>query len=197
MRPLPIISVQYVVDRLRQPRSRADELVRLRRRLTAAGVAARDATPRERAVAGELRALRAELHRAQQGLSSCGSCASGCVAPAGRWDGGFCCSGETANIFDDDEVAALALGGTTARDLVPPRDDHAGCAFRGATGCTLAPVDRPNLCLIYLCRDARREAHQRRALDEVQRLTSLVVARLQELARARLDRELATPIGRD
>jgi hypothetical protein len=185
------VSVQHVVDRCRHPRSRADELLVLRRRFAAA---ARDATPAERALAAELRSLRLELAARIGTSSSCAGCAQGCALPAGRWDGGHCCSGETAELFGDDEVAALALAGTSARDLVPPRGDQAGCAFRGPVGCTLAAADRPNLCVVYFCREATRELYARGVLDEVERLTARVTERFRALAAARAERQLAAEL---
>jgi hypothetical protein len=186
-----LVSVQHVVDRWRHPRSRADELLTLRRRFA---TATRKATPGERALAAELRALRLELAALIGTLSSCAGCARGCALPGGRWDGGHCCSGETAQLFADDEVAALALAGTTTRDLVPPRGDHAGCAFRGSAGCTLAAADRPNLCVVYLCREATRELHARGVLDEVERLTASVSERYRALVGARAERQLAAEL---
>src|SRR5690606_17290399 len=77
--------------------------------------------------------------------------------PAGRWDGGHCCGGRTLDIFSAPEVAALQIGGTRIAALRPPAGDHAGCAFRGPTGCSLAPVDRPSICLRYVCPELHLE----------------------------------------
>jgi hypothetical protein len=177
------VALQHLVDRCRQPRSRADELLALRRRASAA--ARETATPRERELARELRAVRVELSTRIGTLGSCATCASGCPRPAGRWEGGHCCSGETSELFDDDQLAALVLAGTRPSDLVPPRGDHAGCAFRGPTGCSLSPADRPSLCVAYLCRDAARELHARGALDEVERLAARQTSLFRELAAER------------
>jgi hypothetical protein len=170
------VSLQHVLDRLRQPRSRADELLALRRRARVAGAGA---TPRERALARELRALRAELAALTGPLASCSTCARG--LPGASWDGGHCCGGETAEIFDDAQLAALVLGGTRAADLRPPAGAHAGCAFRGATGCSLPPVDRPVLCVTYFCRDATRELARRGLLDAVEALVDRARARFADL----------------
>lgn len=184
------VSLQYVVDRIRQPRSRAGELLALRRR---AAAVAKDATPRERELARELRAVRVELAARFGALRSCATCARDCARPAGRWEGGFCCSGDTRELFDDDSLAALVLGGTRLEDLAPPSGDHAGCVFRGPAGCSLSPADRPDLCVAYLCREATREVHARGALDDVERIS----ARLSELHRAlvaaREERRWAVP----
>ena len=53
-----LIAAQYLVDRLRQPRSRADEVRSVRERLVAA---LRDASDGEVALARDLRALRTEI----------------------------------------------------------------------------------------------------------------------------------------
>ncbi len=120
----------------------------------------------ERALADRLRALRVELSDLGD-VRACTSCSHGMPLPMGRWDGGHCCGGDTADVFSDGEVFALALSGTRARHLRPPQGDHAGCAFRGASGCSLRPVDRPNVCVRYLCGDLRAELHARGALMSV------------------------------
>ena len=132
-----LISAQYLVDRLRHPRSRADEVAALRRRFAAAPV--HDGGPSglsvtERDLALELRRLREALSVALAGVASCSGCARGHPLPHGRWRGGHCC-------------------GTRGERLSPPAGDHAGCAFRGPDGCSLAPADRPSLCVRYICRE--------------------------------------------
>jgi hypothetical protein len=151
-----LISPRQLVDRLRHPRSRADELAMLRARFTAQPTR-RQASAEQNALADELRTLRTEAHAATQKVSSCERCAKGHPLPSGRWDGGHCCGGNTGNLFNPDEVAALKLAGTVATKLKPPSSDHAGCAFRGPVGCSLSPVDRPNICLRYVCLDLRAE----------------------------------------
>ena len=115
------------------------------------------------ALASELRRLRralaAELEHAD--VQSCHGCARGHPLPAGRWAGGHCCGGNTLEIFSATEVAALKLAGTTPRDWKPPRDEHAGCAFRGHDGCSLPPEDRPTICLRYICLELREELKSR------------------------------------
>jgi len=164
-----LISPRALVDRLRHPRSRTDELRTLRKRLDAAR---RKLTAEQRRQGKQLRVLRQRLAAATGKLSSCAECARGCAAPAGRWDGGYCCSNSTANLFCDDEVASLAAGGTRTADLVAPSGDHAGCAFRGPTGCSLDPGDRPNRCVLYLCRDAAREVHAAAKLDRFEHIAN-------------------------
>jgi len=151
-----LISAMHLVDRLRHPRSRADELLAVRSRLVAQPVAS-EATDEELALARELLVLRRELTDAIGVASACGGCARGRSLPHGRWNGGHCCGGRTEDIFTDDELGALRLSGTTPARLSPPRSDHAGCVFRGAEGCSLDVADRPNLCVRYVCRELEGE----------------------------------------
>lgn len=158
--PSVLIAARHLVDRLRQPRSRAEELRQLRQRLQEAPTSLPAA---ERAAALRLRALRERLSQLVGPVESCRTCAKGHPPPHGHFDGGHCCGLRTEDAFNDDEVAALRLAGTTPGRLTPPAGgpDHAGCAFRGPTGCSLAVPDRPNLCLRYLCPDLTRELHRR------------------------------------
>lgn len=155
-----LISPRMLVDRLRHPRSRADELARLRARFEAQP-GPREVTEAQRALALRLRALRVELSAAVGRVDACGGCAKGHPLPSGRWDGGHCCGGRTLDIWSAAEALALKLGGTSATKLEAPRGDHAGCAFRGATGCSLTPADRPSICLRYICMDLRAELRAR------------------------------------
>jgi len=151
-----LIAARHLVDRLRHPRSRADEVLAVRRRLVAQP-APSQASDEQRAWAGELLRLRTELTAALASVSACGGCARGHSLPHGRWNGGQCCGGNTEGIFTDDELAALRLSGTTPARLAPPHSDHAGCAFRGPEGCSLTVADRPNLCVRYICRELEAE----------------------------------------
>ena len=191
------VPVERLLIRLRQPASRADEVNALRARLRA-----ERATPvgdDERALAREVGARKQELADALQAVTSCRSCARGEPWPRGHHDGGACCAGVTADLFDDDELAALAHAGTRPGDLTPPpgRDGHAGCAFRGPRGCTLAVAHRPGRCVHYLCDGLRRELHGRGRLDDVEgRLAALdgAMRRYVAVARARRDRETLAPL---
>lgn len=145
-----------LVDRLRYPRTRADELAQLRARFSAQP-GRLSATPEQIELAERMRALRIELAAAFGEVEECRRCARGHPLPHGRWNGGHCCGGQTLTIWSAPEVAALKLGGTKARELTPPAGDHAGCVFRGPTGCSLAPADRPNLCVRFLCISLRAE----------------------------------------
>lgn len=164
-----LISPRMLVDRLRHPRSRADELARLRARFDAQPGPS-DASDEQRALAERMRALRAELSAALGDVDACRGCAKGHPLPSGRWDGGHCCGGRTLDIWSPTEAFALKLGGTSATKLVPPRSDHAGCAFRGPVGCSLQPQDRPSICLKYVCMDLRVELRAREDWPEIARL---------------------------
>ncbi len=186
-----LIPVRYLVDRLRQPRSRADEALTLRQRF-ASEPRAGQVPAKESAAAEELRALRLQLAAAVGAVQSCKTCAIGHAPPHAHFAGGHCCGLNTPDAFNDDEVAALRQAGTGPQALRLPVGDHAGCSFRGPTGCSLQTVDRPNLCLRYLCPDLTRELHQRGDLPAIEALG----ARLEEvylhfitLRRQRLDRE--------
>lgn len=181
-----LIAAQHLVDRLRHPRSRADEVAALRRRF-----AARDeATDEEIALAVELRRLREALSAALGGVESCSRCAKNHPLPHGRWNGGHCCGTETTKVFTDDEVAALRLAGTTPARLVPPRGDHAGCAFRGPEGCSLAVADRPNICVRFVCLELEAELRERGDLREIKAIGAALnkaFERLRKLRAARLE----------
>lgn len=164
-----LISPRHLFDRLRHPRSRADELAALRTRFRAQP-SRREAPAEQVALALRLRALRVEMAAALADAKACGGCAAGHPMPAGRWAGGHCCSGRTLDVFTPEEVASLKLAGTRAEQLEPPRGDHAGCAFRGQEGCSLAPADRPSLCLRYVCPELREELRGGDAWREVARL---------------------------
>jgi len=189
------VPVERLLLRVRQVPARADELLALRQRLR--GEHAVRAGAEERAIAIELRALKLRISEALRAVSSCTRCASGRPRPRGAFAGGDCCSGVTADLFSDDEVAALAQAGTQPRHLRPPRGEHAGCAFRGELGCTLTPAHRPERCVHYTCSLLRRELATRgelapidTLLDELARL----MARFVTLRGERLADELFAPL---
>jgi hypothetical protein len=192
-----LIAVERLLLKVRQPRSRADELIALRQRLR--DERARSVGDDERALAREARARKlavsAELHT----VSSCRSCATGEPWPRGAYDGGDCCAGVTADLFDENELAALAHAGTRPRDLAPPpgADEHAGCAFRGPRGCTLEVEHRPGRCVHYLCDTLRRELHARGQLDSVETKLADLNRTMQQFTavhQAGLDRDILAPI---
>lgn len=188
-----LISIRYVIDRLRHPRSRAEEVARLRRQLVQQPGAV---PPAEAAAAQELALLRQELADALGAVRSCSGCARGHPPPHGRWDGGHCCGAATFDLFNDDEVAALRLGGTTPERLVPPPPgDHAGCAFRGPAGCSLQPVDRPTICVRYLCPDLEQELARRGDLEAIEALAARMEGAYLRFVTLRQDRIEQETVG--
>ena len=192
------IPVERLVRRLRQPASRADELDLLAGRLRAARAAT--VGDEERALAREVGERKRALAAAIGEVSGCATCARGEPGPRGQHDGGGCCAGDTAALFDEHEVAALAAAGTRPADLTaPPRaEPHAGCAFRGARGCTLDLAHRPGRCVHYLCDGLRRELHGRARLDDVERAQAgldAAMRRLTAVVDARRTREAAAPLS--
>jgi len=192
-----LIAVERLLIKLRQPNSRADELIALRRRLR--DELARDIDDQERALARDVRARKLAVAAELHSISSCRTCATGQPWSRDGYDGGDCCSGVTADLFDDNELASLAHAGTRPRDLVPPggADAHAGCAFRGPRGCTLDVMHRPGRCVHYLCDTLRRELFKRGQLDAVEaKLAELHRAMQQFVAvhQAGLDRDILAPI---
>jgi hypothetical protein len=89
--------------------------------------------------------------------------------PNGRYSGGHCCGTHTTSVFTDEEVVTLRLSGTTPGRLLAPSTDHAGCAFRGPTGCALPAAHRPNICVRFVCIELERELRQRGDLGQVRR----------------------------
>jgi len=188
----PLLLGRYLVDRLRLPRVRADEVLDVRRRLLDQAGPSR-ARPQELATARRLRELRLEAARAFGRLERCATCAVGRPPPHGAYAGGFCCGATTAEIFPDDELAALRLGGTSPGDLAPARGALAGCAFRGPTGCVLPPAHRPSQCLRHLCYDIVRELQARGDLGTLEDLSEQLRSTFLEFAQhrqGRLDDEL-------
>jgi hypothetical protein len=148
----------------------------------------------EAAAARELRALREEMSRAIGEVRSCRTCAVGHPPPHGHFAGGHCCGLRTEDAWNGDEVAALRQAGTLSKHLRMPHGDHAGCAFRGPTGCSLEVPNRPNLCLRYVCPELARELAARGALDHIEALGARMEAaymRFITLRRDRLDEEEA------
>jgi len=191
-----LVTVERLLIKLRQPASRADELVELRRRLR--DEIASDVDDAERRLARDVHARKLDVASTLRAVSSCSSCAIHQPWPVGGYEGGACCSGVTAELFDDNELAALAHAGTRTRDLTPPRREaHAGCAFRGSRGCTVDVAHRPARCVHYICDGLRRELHDRGQLDAIEaKLADLnrAMQRFVAVHQARRDREVLAPL---
>jgi hypothetical protein len=190
-----LIAVERLLIKLRQPASRAHELIELRHRLRAELAATTD--PEEPALARAVLAQKHAVAARLDAVHSCRACATHQPFPIGHYDGGACCSGVTGELFDEHELAALARAGTRPHDLIAPRADHAGCAFRGPTGCTLELAHRPARCVHYLCNTLRRELHARGQLDAIERELAELDLRMQQFRavhQARLDREVLAPL---
>ncbi len=176
-------------------RTRADELIALHGRLRSAR--AQQPGHEEREAARELRALKVRISASLASVTSCTSCATGKRWPRGAFTGGDCCTGVTADLFSDDEVAALAAAGTRPHELRAPRDEHAGCAFRGGQGCTLDAEHRPERCVSYMCTILRGELRTRGELAEADSMIADlrgVMARFTVLRSTRLDDEILAPL---
>jgi hypothetical protein len=178
-----LLPVRDLVRRWREPRSRTVEVESVKRRLARAAQA--EARPEAVELARELRELRPVVLAAFEGVSACTGCGEGRSLPHGRWDGGFCCGGRTEGVFDDDEIAALALAGTAPGAMRTPQGDHAGCAFRGPTGCSLDARDRPNLCVRFACRELEAELRKRGDWERVRALTRRLEQTFARFVRAR------------
>jgi hypothetical protein len=164
-----LVPVTALLRRWRGQPGRDREVAELHARIKAAARA--PATDQARALALELRRLRPLVLEAFAGVRACSGCGRGRPLPHGKWSGGFCCGGATAGVFDDDEVAALALAGTRPRHLRAPPGEQAGCAFRGPRGCTLDAADRPNLCVRFACRELEAELKASGDWERVRALT--------------------------
>ncbi len=190
-----LIAVERLLIKLRQPASRAVELIELRRRLRAEREVAIDAD--ERRLVAEVHARKLAVVEQLGEVTSCSSCAQGTPWPNGHYSGGDCCCGVTNEVFDDHEVAALAHAGTRTGDLVPAKGDHAGCAFRGARGCSLEVAHRPARCVHYVCDTLRHELYDRGRLDTIEIALAALDGAMKQLTAARLarlDRETLAPI---
>ena len=183
---------ERLLIKLRQPASRADELNALRQRMR--DELAATVSDEERTLARDVHAAKLAVSAQLTAVTSCASCAKG-----DAYDGGACCSGVTAHLFDDRELAALVGAGTRLTDLTPPTrgDTHAGCAFRGPVGCTLSTEHRPARCVHYICDELRRELHAGSQLDTVEALLAELNAAMQRFGvvhAERVDREVLAPL---
>ncbi len=182
-----LTELRYRIDCLRQPRSRAEEVRALRRRL-ALQPGPDAVSEEERKIARELCQLRAALAGAFGRVESC----RGCVRPRSKnWPGGHCCSGRTEHLFTDYELGALRLSGTTPSSFKLPRSAHVGCAFRGPAGCSLEPKDRPCLCVRYTCRELEAELTQHADRNAIKRLKNELRVGFERFVACRMARQEA------
>jgi hypothetical protein len=189
------VAIERLLIRRRQPASRADELIELRRRMREELATSPDLE--ERAAAAAVQEQKLRVAGSVTDVQSCSSCAVRQPFPTGHFAGGACCAGTTAILFDPDELGALAHAGARAADLVAPVTDHAGCAFRGATGCTLAVETRPARCIHYFCETLRGELHRRGELDALEASLAELDRRMQAYRatrKTRTDREVLAPL---
>lgn len=194
-----LIAAERLLVRIKHPASRAGELNALRARLREELGKSASADTAERALALRVLAGKRAISDSLHEVSSCRSCATGLPAPHGSYAGGACCGGVTAELFDDHEIAALALAGTRPHDLTPPAGGalHAGCTFRGPRGCTLDVAHRPGRCVLYVCETLSREVHRAGQLDRLEDMLSGLQRDMSELIamhKARIDREVIAPL---
>lgn len=190
-----LIAVERLLLKLRQPASRAGELIELHQRLRAEVGATPD--PEEPALATAIHEQKLRVSAQLAAVTSCRSCATGQPFPTGHFAGGACCAGVTNDLFDDTELGALVRAGTRVGDLDAPRSDHAGCAFRGERGCTLEVSHRPARCVHYVCTTLRRELHALGRLDTIERDLAELDRRVQTFRAvrdARVDRQVLAPL---
>ncbi|CAN5874177.1 hypothetical protein BH11MYX2_BH11MYX2_37250 [soil metagenome] len=190
-----LIAVERLLIRVRQVPTRADELIALGTRVREM----RTEKPgrEERAVAARIREVKTRVSAALSHVTSCGTCATGKRPPRGAFAGGDCCSGITGDLFSEEQLAPLVQAGTTPRKLRAPRTTHAGCAFRGDTGCTLDVGDRPARCIHYTCWGLRNELRKRGELVAMDAQLDELKALMEqhtELRNARIEDELIAPL---
>ncbi len=182
-----LITAHSLFDRLRYPRSKAEDLLRLRCRLMTEA-APEHGGNEERQAGLALRRLRIALVASLDGVQACATCAMRHPLPNGRWDGGHCCGGSTENVFTEIEIASLRIAGTRPSHFRAPSSDQAGCVFRGPTGCSLPPEHRPNICVRYLCRKLRQELRERDDIERVLPLCEEIYRTFTQFARLRAER---------
>ncbi|MEO8548977.1 MAG: hypothetical protein ABI678_03365 [Kofleriaceae bacterium] len=190
-----LIAVERLLLKLRQPASRAGELIELHRRLRAE--VRSEPAAEEHVLAAAILDQKRQVSALLDAVTSCRSCATGQPFPTGHFAGGACCAGVTNELFDDNELAALAHAGTRVGDLAAPRTDHAGCAFRGAHGCTLEVSHRPARCVRYVCDTLWRELHDLGRLAKVEAELAELDRRVHQfraVREERVDRQVLAPL---
>ena len=165
-----LVLVQHLLAGGRYGRARTAELGRLLARYEAQP-GRLFADPSARALAERIAHLKRQLSEALAGARACATCAGGCVAPSGFFEGGRCCGTATLDVFTQPEVRAIKLAG-----VAPPStpaedgDERAGCLFRGERGCALGPESRPARCLEYVCLELRVELEEDERADRINAL---------------------------
>lgn len=181
---------------LQWPESRRRELASVRLQLLASK-GPEELTSEQRRLGEEMRRLRVEMMAAFGELRACRTCARGHELPRGRWEGGFCCGTTTERLFTRDEIAALRAGGTEPRHLRTPSGDHAGCAFRGKRGCSLAPEHRPGICVRHVCAALEQESRVRGNYERICALRRRMLEVFDEFRQVeRLGATSTCPVGR-
>lgn len=165
-----LVLVQHLIGGGRYGRARTAELGRLLARYEAQpGPLLAD--PFARALAERIARLKRQLSEALSGVRACATCAGGCVAPAGYFEGGRCCGTATLEVFTQPEVRAIKLAGVAVPSTpAEDGDERAGCLFRGERGCSLEPESRPARCLEYVCLELRVELEESERADRIDAL---------------------------
>ena len=159
-------------------------MVRLRFRMSPSP----EQLPQEQvARARHLMAMRARMTELLGHVEACASCSLRHPPSEELWSGGFCCAGPTEDLFVAHEVASIKAAGIDGMTLRPPRGVHAGCVFRGSTGCSLMPIQRPNRCARHMCSVLRCEIGLRGDLVAIERLGDEIEQTLAEFSRALVD----------
>ena len=181
--------IRYWFDQLKYEPSQAKELLSLRQHITKCKKETFDT--QEQILAKEMLQLRREITTLlnEQPNTACSTCAKRHPLPTSLWNGGLCCSGKTANLFSDDEVASLVASKIRKIVLTPPSNKQAGCLFRGATGCSLSPDFRPNICIYYMCRDLSKELSLNNRFKTIHQKGEQLQKKFQEFQETRKTRQ--------
>jgi hypothetical protein len=181
-----LIPLSHLIRDGRLGRARVTELGRLLARFEAQpGPMLAD--PSVRAMAERIVHLKRQVRDAFGEVRACSSCARGCVAPSGFFEGGRCCGTATLDVFTQPEARAMKLAGV-APPQVPAEDgdERAGCLFRSSTSCTLPIEQRPVRCVVYVCHELRMEIEETERYERIQKLRrelSETFARFEEMTR--------------
>lgn len=137
-----------------------------------------------RAQAAALEPLRRAIAEKTGTPSACRTCATRQPSPHPAFPGGFCCGGGTERVHSRVELVPLRLRQRPLLDA-PLTTLHHGCIFRTPErGCTLDPVERPAVCLAYICTELRAELGPQGRLAELEVLAEALRGRVNALERA-------------